>query len=125
VLSDPTTDNGIFGAPLEFAAQFGPLTSSGLRIPDIVNKCFTEIVERGLTIQGIFRLSGAAAEVDELQREFNKPPSYGKYLDLSKYDIHAITGVLKRYLRSLPQPVIPHPYHERYLMLLGNDYMLI
>ncbi|KAM3583399.1 Rac GTPase-activating protein 1 [Umbelopsis sp. WA50703] len=120
VKKNPTTDNGIFGAPLEYAAQFGPLTSSGLRIPDIVNKCFTEIVERGLTIQGIFRLSGAAAEVDELQREFNKPPSYGKYLDLSKYDIHAITGVLKRYLRSLPQPVIPHPYHERYLMLLDQ-----
>lgn len=122
MLLDPTTDNGIFGAPLEYAAQFGPLTPTGLRIPDIVYKCFTEIVERGLTIQGIFRLSGAAAEVDELQREFNKPPSYGKYLDLSKYDIHAITGVLKRYLRSLPQPVIPHPYHERYLMLLGNHF---
>jgi hypothetical protein len=116
----PSDVNGIFGAPLEYAAQFGPLTQSGLRIPDIVYRCFSEIVERGLTIQGIFRLSGAAAEVDELQREFDKAPSYGKYLDLSKYDIHAITGVLKKYLRSLPQPVIPRPYHDRFLMLVGK-----
>ncbi|KAI9288848.1 Rho GTPase activation protein [Umbelopsis sp. AD052] len=116
----PSDVNGIFGAPLEYAAQFGPLTQSGLRIPDIVYRCFSEIVERGLTIQGIFRLSGAAAEVDELQREFDKAPSYGKYLDLSKYDIHAITGVLKKYLRSLPQPVIPRPYHDRFLMLVDR-----
>ncbi|KAH8554190.1 Rho GTPase activation protein [Umbelopsis sp. PMI_123] len=116
----PSNVDGIFGAPLEYAAQFGPLTQSGLRIPDIVYRCFSEIVERGLTIQGIFRLSGAAAEVDELQREFDKSPSYGKYLDLSKYDIHAITGVLKKYLRSLPQPVIPRPYHDRFLMLVDR-----
>jgi hypothetical protein len=122
-LVGPSSVNGIFGASLEYAAQFGPLTQSGLRIPDIVYRCFSEIVERGLTIQGIFRLSGAAAEVDVLQREFDKPPSYGKYLDLSNYDIHAITGVLKKYLRSLPQPVIPRPYHDRFLMLVGKHCM--
>lgn len=74
----------------------------------------------GLTVEGIFRLSGAASEVDQLCRLFDTPPTYGKYLDLSSYDIHAIVGTLKKYLRSLPYPVIPTAYHEQFLGATNN-----
>lgn len=111
---------GIFGAPLEFAAQCGTITPFGLSVPDPVNRCFSEILARGLRIEGLFRLSGAAIEVEKLQHEFDKPPTYGKYLNLKENDIHAITSLVKKYLRSLPDPVIPSAYHQLFLNLLGT-----
>lgn len=112
---------GIFGAPLECAAQCGTLTPYGLSVPDPVNRCFTEILARGLRVEGLFRLSGAAMEVERLQEQFDQPPTYGKYLDLTKNDIHAITSLVKKYLRHLPDPVIPLAYHHQFLQLQGNQ----
>ncbi|CAO3598989.1 unnamed protein product [Absidia cylindrospora] len=113
----PFMIKGIFGAPLECAAQCGTLTPYGLSVPDPVNCCFTEILARGLRVEGLFRLSGAAMEVEQLQEQFDQPPTYGKYLDLTKNDIHAITSLVKKYLRHLPDPVIPIAYHQQFLQL--------
>lgn len=68
-------------------------------------------------IEGLFRLSGAASDVRQLANEFDRPPYFGKHLDLSTYDIHTITGVVKKYLRALPEPVIPRHFHPRFLQI--------
>jgi len=73
-----------------------------------------------LLTEGIFRLSGAAPEVESLLLDFDKPPTYGKYLDLKDNDIHAITGVVKKYLRHLPDPAIPIATHDNFIQLYGN-----
>ncbi|ORX53926.1 RhoGAP-domain-containing protein [Hesseltinella vesiculosa] len=116
----PFIITGIFGAPLEYAAQCGTTTPSGLAVPDPVNRCFMEILARGLRVEGLFRLSGSVQEVDQLQYEFDQPPTYGKYLDLAQYDIHAITSLVKKYLRALPDPVIPFAYQPRFIHLLES-----
>lgn len=74
----------------------------------------------GLFTEGIFRLSGAAPDVEQLQYDFDRPPTYGKYLDLKDKDIHAITGVVKKYLRQLPDPPIPVSSHERFIQFFGK-----
>lgn len=74
----------------------------------------------GLLTEGIFRLSGAAPEVEQLQQDFDKPPTYGRYLDLSQSDIHAITGTVKKFLRQLPDPAIPTISHEKFIQLFGK-----
>lgn len=71
-------------------------------------------------IEGLFRLSGAASDVRQLANEFDRPPYYGKHLDLSTYDIHTITGVVKKYLRALPEPVIPRHLHSRFLQTASS-----
>jgi hypothetical protein len=73
-----------------------------------------------LLVEGIFRLSGAAPEVENLLLDFDKPPTYGKYIDLRNYDIHAITGVVKKFLRQLPDPVIPIICHQEFIQVYGN-----
>ncbi|KAI7900972.1 Rho GTPase activation protein [Cokeromyces recurvatus] len=108
---------GIFGAPLKSASLCGSTSKDGLTVPEPVYRCFEEIMKRGLLIEGIFRLSGAAPEIDKLSLDFDKPPTYGKYLDLKNNDIHAITGVVKRYLRQLPEPVIPTSFHDNFIQL--------
>ncbi|CDH57283.1 hypothetical protein RO3G_08289 [Lichtheimia corymbifera JMRC:FSU:9682] len=111
---------GIFGASLGYASQWSSLQPHGLTVPDPVAKCFTEIIKRGMHIEGLFRLSGAASDVRQLANEFDRPPYYGKHLDLSTYDIHTITGVVKKYLRALPEPVIPRHLHSRFLQTASS-----
>ena len=74
-------------------------------------------INKGLRVEGLFRLSGAASDVRQLSHEFDM----GNPIDLSTYDIHAITGVVKKYLRSLPNPVIPHAYHNAFLRTAVTD----
>lgn len=66
---------------------------------------------RGLTTEGIYRLSGYAEEVEAIKMAFDKD---GEKADLSqeKYpNINVITGVLKAYLRLLPIPLITFIVH--------------
>lgn len=74
----------------------------------------------GLHVEGIFRLSGAAPEVESLYLDFDRPPTYGKYMDLKNYDIHAVTGVVKKYLRQLPDPAIPTECQQDIIKVYGK-----
>lgn len=41
-------------------------------------------------------------------------------MDLKNYDIHAVTGVVKKFLRQLPDPVIPTLCHEDFIQIYGK-----
>lgn len=92
-----------------------------MSIWDLNNFCF-RMNFLGLLTEGIFRLSGAAPEVEQLRHDFDRPPTYGKYLDLRNNDIHAIAGVVKKYLRQLPDPPIPLSCHDKFIRFFGKRY---
>ncbi|KAG8002451.1 Rac GTPase-activating protein 1 [Nibea albiflora] len=73
-------------------------------IPPLVVHCISEIEQRGLNEAGLYRLSGADRTVKELKEKFLR----GKTVPvLSKVDdIHAITGLLKDFLRNLKEPLL-------------------
>nr|XP_046252465.1 rac GTPase-activating protein 1 [Scatophagus argus] len=73
-------------------------------IPSLVVHCISEIEQRGLHEAGLYRLSGADRTVKELKEKFLR----GKTVPvLSKVDdIHAITGLLKDFLRNLKEPLL-------------------
>ncbi|CAO3620012.1 unnamed protein product [Cunninghamella echinulata] len=111
----------LFGIPLENTIQ---QNNKGLCIPYTVQLCFNEIIKRGLKTEGLFRLSGATSEVIQLQLEFEQlqkqqslttTTTTATIADLSNYDIHTITSVVKKYLHFLPDSVIPLAYHDTFL----------
>ncbi|KAI8640549.1 Rho GTPase activation protein [Parasitella parasitica] len=105
---------GIFGVPLCDASKTGSELWN-LRVPDPVALCFDEISKRGLSTEGIFRLSGATSEVSYLENTINLcSPDERKRIDPSKYDIHTLTSLVKKYLRELPEPVIPKQFHAQF-----------
>ncbi|KAF1799101.1 Rho GTPase activation protein [Mucor lusitanicus] len=105
---------GIFGVPLCDASKIGA-DLWDLRVPDPVALCFDEISKRGLTTEGIFRLSGATSEVISLENKINMcSPDERKSIDPSQFDIHTLTSLVKKYLRELPEPVIPNAFHEQF-----------
>ncbi|KAM3618134.1 uncharacterized protein V6R79_016102 [Siganus canaliculatus] len=73
-------------------------------IPPLVVHCISEIEQRGLHEAGLYRLSGADRTVKELKEKFLRSKTVPV---LSKVDdIHAITGLLKDFLRNLKEPLL-------------------
>ncbi|XP_012256075.2 rho GTPase-activating protein 100F isoform X4 [Athalia rosae] len=79
--------------------------SSTQNVPIIVWRCVEEVERRGLDIIGLYRLCGSATKKRILREAFERN---ARSVDLSPDnvpDINVITGVLKDYLRELPEPL--------------------
>lgn len=61
--------------------------------------------------QGIFRLSGAKPDVDRLKKAYNN----GERPAMQTEDPHAVTGILKQYLRELPDPLCTFALYQDWL----------
>ncbi|KAG0265327.1 hypothetical protein BG011_005027 [Mortierella polycephala] len=88
-------------------------------IPLVVEKCIEAVDERGLDVEGIYRRSGMAAEARQLVQTYDTG-FYPDLMDTSFYqDICSITSVLKQYLRSLPEPLIPYDLYPDFIEAIG------
>ncbi|ORZ00026.1 Rho GTPase activation protein [Lobosporangium transversale] len=100
------------GVPVQYTVN-GQTRCQGY-IPTIVSKCGWYLKENATKARGIFRVSGSAKRVSELQLIFDTPPKYGSQLDWTGYTIHDASNVFRRYLNHLPDPVIPLEFYERF-----------
>lgn len=96
-LSDPSGEQFIYGY-----------------IPIVVAKCGVYLKKNATSVAGIFRLSGSARRIKDLQTTFNTPPKFGKGLDWSGYNVHDAANVFRRYLNNLPEPIIPLQFYEQF-----------
>uniref|UniRef100_A0A671RYC3 Rac GTPase-activating protein 1 n=1 Tax=Sinocyclocheilus anshuiensis TaxID=1608454 RepID=A0A671RYC3_9TELE len=80
------------------------VSTSSPMIPSLVVHCVNEIEQRGLHETGLYRVSGSDRVVKDLKEKFLR----GKTVPLlSKVDdIHAITGLLKDFLRNFKEPLL-------------------
>ena len=76
-------------------------------IPKIVRKCVSEVEKRGMDIVGIYRVSGNAKKKRLLKAEFDQDSSTVDVSEDSGVDCNVLTGIIKDYLRELPEPLIP------------------
>ncbi|KAL1960554.1 hypothetical protein VTO42DRAFT_7133 [Malbranchea cinnamomea] len=114
----------IFGVPLNVSIKYANVAISltgedGKRfiygyVPIVVAKCGVFLKEKATDVEGIFRLSGSAKRIKDLQEIFDTPDRYGKGLDWSGYTVHDAANVLRRYLNLLPEPIIPFDFYERF-----------
>ncbi|XP_031628586.1 rac GTPase-activating protein 1 [Contarinia nasturtii] len=86
-----------------YISEYVPL-NEGPMLPPLVVYCINEVETRGLSEEGIYRVSGSEKEVKALKERFlrGKTPPI-----LSGIDIHVICGCIKDFLRSLREPLIP------------------
>lgn len=92
---------------------------SGQQIPVIIRRCVEEIERRGLDIIGLYRLCGSATKKRILREAFERN---SRSVDLSPDnvpDINVITGVLKDYLRELPEPLFTKCLYQMMVDALG------
>lgn len=89
-----------------------PISTSGNdQLPVILTDCikFIESDEENLKTEGLYRKSGSKRVIEDIEAQFNCGT---QDIDLSRYDINAVTSVLKRYLRNLPNPIITYEVYE-------------
>ncbi|XP_037682527.1 rho GTPase-activating protein 29 isoform X2 [Choloepus didactylus] len=83
-------------------------------IPFILKICASEIENRALCLQGIYRVSGNKIKTEKLCQAFEN----GMHLvDISEFSSHDICDVLKLYLRQLPEPFILFRLYKEFIDL--------
>ncbi|WRT68976.1 uncharacterized protein IL334_005958 [Kwoniella shivajii] len=101
----------IFGVSLtDYDFTRGESSDHG-RPPTILEKAIAAIDERGLTSEGIYRVSGRHSGVQKMVQGIELDEE--KFVFEDKDDVFSIGNVLKQYLRELPEPVFPLPHPER------------
>jgi hypothetical protein len=63
----------------------------------------------GLETEGIFRLSGSKARMEQAARMWN----LGCKVDLHSLGLHSVCGLLKQYYRELPDTIFPPETYEK------------
>eukprot|EP00736_Rhodelphis_marinus_P009189 Rmarinus@m.6418 len=99
----------VFGVPLTDVRK----TSTGL--PVVADLCLACLEQNGLDEEGLFRLSGSRATVNELVHQFDTEGA----VSLNGIDVHAVAGVYKQYLRDLPEPLIPYEEYDQFIKCAG------
>ncbi|KAF5284035.1 hypothetical protein FQR65_LT13617, partial [Abscondita terminalis] len=95
------------------------LVSSGLQVPLILKRCVEEIERRGLDIIGLYRLCGSATKKRILREAFERNSRSVDLTPENVPDINVITGVLKDYLRELPEPLFTKCLYQMMVDALG------
>lgn len=94
------THNKLFGVPLEDVCE-----REGTTIPTIIVKLLEEIEIRGLDEVGLYRIPGSVGSVNALKNAFDQEGAVGNSFTLEDdrwFEINAIAGCFKMYLRELP-----------------------
>ncbi|XP_039194167.1 rho GTPase-activating protein 15 isoform X2 [Crotalus tigris] len=99
----------IFGAYLHNVCEH-----DGSTVPYFVKMCIKAVEERGLDVDGIYRVSGNLATIQKLRFVVNQEEKLN--LDDSQWeDIHVVTGALKMFFRELPEPLFPYCFFEQFV----------
>ncbi|KAF9165179.1 rho GTPase-activating protein [Actinomortierella ambigua] len=94
-----------------FGVELRHLMPDG-RVPDIVEKCITEIEKRGLDEVGIYRVPGAVSAINKLRTAFNTNSAAVDLESDEWKDINVVAGALKQFLRELPEAVMTSALYD-------------
>lgn len=95
----------VFGVPLTFTFRNTPTI-----IPTFLKLSIEQIEARGLSIEGIYRVSAKNSDRDKARIEIETDVFAFNY---EGADVHILTGLVKAYLRELPEPLCPFNTNER------------
>lgn len=113
----------LFGADLETVVNRESKTNPGnAPVPIVLRRCVEEIERRGLDIIGLYRLCGSATKKRLLREAFERNSRAVELTPEHVPDINVITGVLKDYLRELPEPLFTRCLFQMTVDALGRCY---
>ncbi|KAI9310676.1 Rho GTPase activation protein [Dichotomocladium elegans] len=126
-------DQRVFGAPLTESIGYARSSVSYIDpatdyrcyvfIPTIVAKCGAFLKERGLMVEGVFRISGSNRRIGILQAIFDDANGFGTNFKWEgEYTVHDAANVMRRFLNHLPEPVITLEYYGAFKDAMGQAF---
>uniref|UniRef100_A0A8C5PWZ7 Rho GTPase-activating protein 32 n=1 Tax=Leptobrachium leishanense TaxID=445787 RepID=A0A8C5PWZ7_9ANUR len=89
------------------------LLNSGQDVPQVLRSC-TEFIEKHGIVDGIYRLSGIASNIQKLRHEFDSEQIPDLTKDVYIQDIHCVSSLCKLYFRELPNPLLTYQLYEKF-----------
>uniref|UniRef100_UPI003AAFC9A3 rho GTPase-activating protein 12b isoform X6 n=1 Tax=Centroberyx gerrardi TaxID=166262 RepID=UPI003AAFC9A3 len=107
----------VFGCSLTSLCQ-----RENTSVPNFVKMCIDHVENTGLSIDGLYRVSGNLAVIQKLRFAVNHDEKVD--LDDSKWeDIHVTTGALKMFFRELPEPLFTYGSFNDFVdAIKSSDY---
>lgn len=87
--------------------------NSGQDVPQVLRSC-TDFIERHGIVDGIYRLSGIASNIQKLRHEFDSEQIPDLTKDVYIQDIHCVGSLCKLYFRELPNPLLTYQLYEKF-----------
>ncbi|KAG4067868.1 hypothetical protein HA402_010554 [Bradysia odoriphaga] len=110
----------LFGADLDgVVTRESKIYPGQAPVPIVLRRCVEEIERRGLDIIGLYRLCGSATKKRLLREAFERNCRAVELSPDHVPDINVITGVLKDYLRELPEPLFTRCLFQMTVDALG------
>lgn len=76
-------------------------------------KFWINLIEKGLTMDGIYRISGSHRQMGLVQTAFDSGENVN--LDQFEMDKAVVTGVIKRYFAMLPEPIMTYELYPKFM----------
>ncbi|XP_063319082.1 rho GTPase-activating protein 12-like isoform X2 [Pelmatolapia mariae] len=107
----------VFGCALSSLCQRENTT-----VPNFVKMCIDNVENNGLSVDGLYRVSGNLAVIQKLRFAVNHDEKVN--LSDGKWeDIHVTTGALKMFFRELPEPLFTYSlFHDFVSAIKISDY---
>ncbi|KKA31214.1 hypothetical protein TD95_000823 [Thielaviopsis punctulata] len=101
----------VFGLSLEQLYE-----RDSLAVPMVIIQCLQAVDLYGLSMEGIYRQSGSMAHISRLKAMFDTDSTVPQ-LDFRVpenffHDVNSVTGLLKQFLRDLPDPLMTRANHQ-------------
>uniref|UniRef100_A0AAR2KMG7 Myosin IXB n=1 Tax=Pygocentrus nattereri TaxID=42514 RepID=A0AAR2KMG7_PYGNA len=95
-----------------FAVSVCHLVSDRIPVPEVLELMLEHVEMNGLYTEGIYRKSGSANRMKELRQLLEADPHS---VCLEDYPIHAVTGLVKQWLRELPEPLMTISHYNDFI----------
>ncbi|KAM6922106.1 unconventional myosin-IXb isoform 3-T3 [Xenentodon cancila] len=95
-----------------FGVRVCHLVSEKNPVPMVLEMMLEHVEMHGLYTEGIYRKSGSANRIKELHQRLETEPHL---VCLENHPIHTVTGLVKQWLRELPDPLMTFTHYSDFL----------
>ena len=106
----------IFGAALSEAVSNSISRDCSLQVPSVVYRCIQYLEhEKAFQEEGLYRINGNQKTINRLMDEFDATGDIDLMRSDMGHDINEVAGLLKLYIRKLPEPLFTKRLHSRFM----------
>ncbi|UYV79975.1 ARHGAP17 [Cordylochernes scorpioides] len=106
-LIDDSSQKAMFGVSLS-----DHLAATGRQVALVIEACVSYLLELGVEEEGLFRIAGSPSKMKRMKGAMDA----GLFHMLDDVrDPHTVAGLLKTYLRQLPEPLLTYELYDEWL----------